>query len=294
MEDKTLVILSGSPRGGPDTWNTLFKYVINPLNADLALCTTKDFVSNNILFKESKYQWIMENFNNFEEYYEQNYKGNWKNYFNKGKGTGLYESGIIHFALKDFVYKNYLHEINKYDFIIHTRFDQFYTENHPKFTKNKLQIQLGENYGGICDRHAAFDSKFAKKFFSIVEYINMENSINELPQYPNCESVYLKHLEWTGLVSKVKRIRRFSFTSALKGENTNWRVPKYKILLRKDLMIKYPDEFIDSYKNLLQQRGVFYFLRYCYPNNITFIYLQLRYFLRIRARRDMHLKDIKK
>ena len=35
-----LVILAGSPRGGEDTWNSLFKYVIKHLEADLAICTT--------------------------------------------------------------------------------------------------------------------------------------------------------------------------------------------------------------------------------------------------------------
>ena len=35
-----LVILAGSPRGGEKTWHSLYKYVVDPLNADLALCTS--------------------------------------------------------------------------------------------------------------------------------------------------------------------------------------------------------------------------------------------------------------
>ena len=33
-----LVVLGGSPRGGEETWNSLYKYVINYLDADLAIC----------------------------------------------------------------------------------------------------------------------------------------------------------------------------------------------------------------------------------------------------------------
>jgi hypothetical protein len=33
-----LVVLAGSPRGGEKTWESLYKYVLNPLNADLAIC----------------------------------------------------------------------------------------------------------------------------------------------------------------------------------------------------------------------------------------------------------------
>ena len=35
------------------------------------------------------------------------------------------------------------------------------------------------------------------------------------------------HLESTNLLDKVKRIDRFQFTSAVKGDFTRWRVPQY-------------------------------------------------------------------
>ena len=55
-----LVVLAGSPRGGEDTWNSLFKYVIEHLEADLAICTTDNFLLDNRLFNEAKFKWIME------------------------------------------------------------------------------------------------------------------------------------------------------------------------------------------------------------------------------------------
>ena len=100
MSNKNLIILSGSPRGGPHAWNSLFKYVMKPLNADLAICTTTNFIIDNRLLSKAKFKWYLQNYNNFEDYYEENYDGAWKDYFEKGKGFGLYESGMIHFALK--------------------------------------------------------------------------------------------------------------------------------------------------------------------------------------------------
>ena len=37
MKKKYIVILAGSPRGGDETWNSLYQNVLDPLQADLAL-----------------------------------------------------------------------------------------------------------------------------------------------------------------------------------------------------------------------------------------------------------------
>lgn len=271
-----LVILAGSPRGGEDTWNSLFKYVIEHLEADLAICTTDNFLLENRLFNEAKFKWIMKNPKNFEDYYSKHYQGNWKDYLLKGKGLGLYESGLIHFALKDFVYRNYSEELSDYDYIIYTRFDQYYVDYHPKFSGDKIYIPEGEDYFGICDRHVIFKSTHAKEYFSIIDYINMEETVLDIPAYPNCESVYKKHLEFTGLINKVERFKRKSFTSALLNEPTNWRVPSYKIFFSNNLMIKYPDEFMGALKNgINDNKGIKY-----YQDN--FLLLLYYYYLSLR------------
>ena len=37
----------------------------------------------------------------YETYYENNFTGTWKQYFDTGKKTGLYSSGLIHFLFKE-------------------------------------------------------------------------------------------------------------------------------------------------------------------------------------------------
>ena len=43
---------------------------------------------------------VVDERNNWEEYYIENFSPNALEVFEKGKGAGLWESGIIHMALK--------------------------------------------------------------------------------------------------------------------------------------------------------------------------------------------------
>jgi len=168
MDKKYLVILSGSPRGGEKTWDSLFKYVIDYLGADLAICTTEDYVEENTLFTRAKFKWILNDLDDFNEYYSEYFEGSWRQYLEKGKGYGLYESG------------------------------------------------------------------------------------------------------------KIKRYKRSQFTAALKGEPTNWRVPIYRTFIFSKLMIKYPDEFIDSFNNKLNKKGLINLLLSDLTMGLTYFYLLIR------------------
>jgi len=105
VNTKYLTILSGNPRGGEATWNSLYKNVLEPLNSDLAICTGSKWIINQSFLKVAKFKWIFEEPSNWEQYYESNFDGKWKEYFFKGIDTGLYSSGMIHFALKDIILK---------------------------------------------------------------------------------------------------------------------------------------------------------------------------------------------
>ena len=72
--------MAGNPRGGSRTWNSLIQNVINPLNADLAICTSEKFYQKSVLTKEAKYEWIFKEPNNWFEYYEEHFNNNWKNF----------------------------------------------------------------------------------------------------------------------------------------------------------------------------------------------------------------------
>ena len=47
-----LTLLAGNPRGGEKTWKSLYKYVIEHLHSDLAICTGDKWVTDNSLFQK--------------------------------------------------------------------------------------------------------------------------------------------------------------------------------------------------------------------------------------------------
>ena len=276
--NKYLTILAGNPRGGEKTWKSLYRYVIDHLGSDLAICTGDKWVSDISLFKRADYKWIFNEPEDWYEYYKINFKGNWQEFFTMGKDTGLYNSGNIHFAIKDIILKNYLEELKKYEFIIYTRFDQFYTDYHINMEDEDLDyiwIPEGENYHGIGDRHAIIPTQYIEEFLSICNYVDSEESIINPPDYLNCETAYLRFLTYNGLIQNVKRYERLQFTSATNRDKTNWRVPKYRVFMTKNLLIKYPDEFINSIKNSLKNKKIYYLFQepiLC----ITYFYLSIR------------------
>ena len=103
--------------------------------------------------------------------------------------------------------------------------------------------------------------KEVRKFLNICEYLDSPESIKNPPKYLNCETAYKRFLQHANLIDKVKRYKRKQFTSSLKSDKTNWRVGVYSLYFYKDLMIKYPDEFIDSIANSLKTNGISYIFK---------------------------------
>ena len=169
----------------------------------------------------TKYKWVFEEPDNWFDYYSQNFSGTWEKYFHLGKDTGLYNSGSIHFALKDIILNNYLEEINNYEYIIYTRFDQFYLSNHPKLKGDNIWIPKGEDFFGLCDRHAVIPVKYIEKFLGICKYIDQEQSLIQNANHLNCEVSFKNHLDNIGILNKVKRFDRNQFTTAVNSDTTN-------------------------------------------------------------------------
>lgn len=273
---KYLVIVAGSPRGGERTWSSLKKYVLDYLDADLAICCSDKWDQSTTLFKIAKYKWIFKEFKDYFEYYDNNFIGSWKEYFELGEHTGLKSSGSIHFVFKDIVLKKYLNYLIDYEYIIYTRFDQLYVDYHPKGVKGKILIPSGEDYFGICDRHAIFDSKLSQNFLNICNYVNSKKALQNASNFENCETTFMKALINENVDKLVERYSRSQFTANIKNEHTNWRVAKYKLYLMSNLMIKYPDEFIDSFNNIIKKYGLNYSLKKEFLLTLNYLYLRFR------------------
>ena len=243
-----LVILTGLPRGGAKSWESLEKNVIKNLDADLAICTEDNIDKNLYIYRIADYHWLFPEREDWLDYYLENYSSNSIEVLKKGKGAGLWESGVIHLALKDFILKNHLDIVNNYKYIIYGRFDQYYTDKHPYFHGENIWIPNGEDYFGINDRHAIVNVKFISEYLNICNFIDSLNPQQLQEKYLNCETIYKMHLDSFTSKDEIIRIRRFQFTSAAKKDFTRWRVPEYSLIFNKNLKIKYPDEFLDSIK----------------------------------------------
>lgn len=273
---KYLIILAGSPRGGIKTWKTLIEHVKKPLSADLAILCSDKWRGYEYLEKQAKFKWIFKEYKNYEEYYSTNFSGSWEDYFNKGLDTGLKSSGMLHFVFKDMVKKKYLETVLNYDYIIYTRFDQYHVADHPIGIKDKILIPEGEDYFGICDRHALVPKKYIEEFLGICEYVNSKDALDVKDNFLNCEVTFKNHLLKENIYDQIKRTPRKQFTTSLKGEHTNWRVAKYKVYFTKKIMIKYPDEFLSSFHNLFSERNILFVLKNDFVMAVNYIFLKLR------------------
>jgi len=280
---KYLIILSGSPRGSQYAWKSLIKYVKEPLSADLAVSYGNNFKLPNYLEENSEYIWDFNEPSNWKSYYKKEYSGTWKNFLLLGKDLGMAGgidnfsgSGAIVSGLKDIIYKNYLSILDKYDYIIHTRFDQMYTETHEHFEGDKIWIPEGEDYYGICDRHAIFPAKYSKEFFGICEYINDTEVLKNPPKHVTPESVLLGNLKYNNLDHLIERCKRKQFTVADSNDTTRWRVAEYKLHFYRDLKMKYPDEFLISLRNRIDNLGIWNSVTREFFLTCNFYYLNLR------------------
>ena len=280
---KYLIILSGIPRGGEKTWSSLLKNVKKPLNADIALLYGDKFKISKSLRNQSKFDWQFKEPKNWKDFYYERFQDeSVLDFIKKGSEYGMAGgiddfngSGAIVQGFRMIVYENYLDELLNYDYIIYTRFDQYYVSNHPPLTGDKIWIPKGEDYFGICDRHVIFPSKYSEKFFAVHKYFNNPETYKNTDYEISTERVYLDSLVHSELEEYIERIDRFQFTSALDSDPTRWRKAEYKVYLSGGLFMKYPDEFIDSVYNQFKLKGIKYI--FFHPViSINYLYLQLR------------------
>lgn len=259
---KTLVILLGNARGGEKAWNSMYENLLEPYNADLAVCFGYKENKTESLYKKSKYVWEIPEYEEWADYYIENFgeNGIWKKVFaiaiaGDSGFSGLYgsrgSSGIT-LALRHWILKNKKDILLNYDRIIITRSDYFYYDKHPILDNDHFWIPFGEGYGGITDRHHIFPSSDVDLVLGIVEnYVNTNLILEDFSNIPNhclnIERSYIKYFGRFGYSKKIKQFKRVQFTVRVSEDTTRWYTgPNDGNLLvpgHTDLYIKYSDEY---------------------------------------------------
>lgn len=267
--EKTLVVLIGNPRGGEKTWVTMYKNLLSPYNADLALCFGFNEHKLESLYSKASYIWELPEYLFWEDYYIENFgeDGIWKQAFMLGEHSGfsgLYGSkgsGGIVFALRHYLLKHKKDVFLKYDRIIITRSDHFYVKEHPILPNDSFWIPFGEGYGGITERHNIFPSSDVDIILGIMDnYINNQGIIEDFfdcPKLLNGERVYLKYLKRMGYLNKIKQFERVQFTVKTEKDTTRWSEGNGETIpFHDDLYIKYKSEYNECLKTIFNANEI--------------------------------------
>jgi hypothetical protein len=241
-----LVCIIGNLRGGDRPVASLKEHILDPFNADLALCIGR--CGDHPYKRLAKYVWEFDEPKDWSVIWDE-VGTDWRKIerdLRSGFWGGIEEvgSGAIVFAFR-YMLKKYLEEndlVSQYDTFVITRSDHIYVDNKMP-TSPGVHIPWGEDHGGITDRHMVVDARHVIRALSVLEYIN-----NELPIIgnKNAERVLKDHLVHSDL--KIKRYRRNMFIVARKDEQTRWRgATKH---FEGDLYLKYPSEYDAAQGNL--------------------------------------------
>lgn len=260
--EKTLVILIGNARGGEKTWQTMYKNLLDPYNADLALCFGYNKEKKSSLYSSADYIWEIPEYEHWEDFYYENFgDGPWQTVFkvvgNNGF-SGLFDtigSSGITLAMRHYIFKNKRDIVCSYDRIIISRSDYFYVKPHPILINNFYWIPYGEGYGGITDRHIIFPSSYFDIFFGIVQnYVNTEQILEDFKDcfdtlnIEKCYSIYLKRI---GYSKNIRQFQRVNFTVKTKEDPTRWWAGDGKTVpYNENLYLKYSSEYDDCMKNI--------------------------------------------
>ena len=260
---KTIVILLGNCRGGEDAWKSMYKHLLEPLNADLGMVVSeKDNQDDISLFKKAKYirtvpeytDWGDSIDNIMNEVCETPY--DWRNDLkmdcniwggvHHGNNKPLGGSGAIVFSYRYQVCKLILENdlLSKYDRFVITRTDHFYEFKHPNLDNDHIWIPTGEEYGGICDRHFIANKSDVIPLLNIVPYI-LKNKYHQ--KSPSPEVVLRDYLKNIGIFDKVKKFPRNCYLVKRKNEQQRWCGQSKE--LPNGLIAKYIHEYNSAIKN---------------------------------------------
>jgi len=252
MVSKTLVCVTGQVRIPTKTWPKFKEYVLDQFDADLALCIhdNGEIDRSNEYFKNAKYVFEYKNttgcwasaFDKMNPGWRQlvNIPGDWiapiKEPIKRSSSGGL-----VLFMFW-FLYQNIKTLLDKYDQIIVTRSDYFWTKPHPKLDSEHIWFIKGEFHGGISNRHIVFHPRFAEAVLTIGTMEDLNKTSESLRRYFietrfhflfNVEGYMYVRFQERGLC---ENIGFFPMTMFLASDTRGVYHPLY------DINVVYPDE----------------------------------------------------
>ena len=267
--ESVLVIILGQTRCHSKTYDNINHYLLQPLNADLAICIgiENNYDYNNPFYKNSKYKFTIKEPDDWGTYYDEIYNTisqnnniniKWRDLLQIGdqwlggirdtKHQHPGSAGILialRWFLLEMIKKKNL--TNKYTRFIITRSDFIYTLPHPSLQildSKYIWIPNGEHYGGYTDRHVVISNSNIKYYLNIIEHILTNSTMyEELLKVNtwNLEQIIKLHLH---LQNKTSLIRHFPYIMySIKINMSETSLHTNAGILHNGIYIKYETEF---------------------------------------------------
>jgi hypothetical protein len=275
-QNRTLVVVLGSVRGGEPTWRSLSQQVLDPNMADLAMVlgegyptesTTK--VKPTLLHERAKYIWTVPEFDDWADAMEDipNKPPDWRerlfgmtntsNHLNiiLGAANNIDGSGALvfmfRFYLSQIIVENNF--VSMYDRFVVTRSDNYYLCLHDlaALSNDYLWVPTGSDYGGICDRHFIASNETVLSALDVLPPLvrSPANYKKELQAYSyNTERFLLLRWKQEGLKPRLRRFKRTLFVAAGSTDQTRWK-GKEEYMEHLGVHLKYSTEYWESVRS---------------------------------------------
>ena len=248
---RVLVILIGPMRGGHLAWNSLAQQVVRHLSADLAV-VSNDTIPEQLL-PLVRYIWPIPEYTDWSQPLDAVGCGDqWRQLCalesnvmggipycgqNEGKGSGA----MIQASLLE-VYNRLTSDgvASQYTHFVLTRADHVYGCPHP-FPSNSVMIPVGEDYGGITDRHLVAPREHFLKAVNVSAILC--NAASYASRNPENVEILLA-LFFSDLGLPIERFQRNMFLIRTKTDSTRWSKGDDldDVLQKFGVLIKYPTE----------------------------------------------------
>lgn len=263
-KNKTLVLLTGTVRGGEPTWNSLYKHLLDYNSADLAMVIQQSNDHSSSLYDRARYIWEIPNFNDWADAFDliPGIAKDWRNRtlpYNGGDYGILFGGAAGRNATGAVVMMNRWFAANairahglqdKYDRFVVTRTDHFYacdTKLH-SLRLRSIWIPHGENHRGLNDRW------FLCPKHHLLSALDMLPPLLRDPErytsqdwfYSSNTEIFLrKRWREENLTDSIKRFKRTMFLAKTPSDYSSWTRDDIFVPTRygPGVLKKYPMEY---------------------------------------------------
>jgi hypothetical protein len=263
---RVLVVIVAETRASALTFDLFRRNVLEPLNADLALCVGDNQREvPNPFYDAAKYVWVARESGDWANGFDQLANGSDWRYLLQIKGNWL--GGIKHPTLEQpgvgaipIFFREFLRiqlereEIaSKYDWIIVTRSDFMWTLPYPDidlFSQNSVYFPDGEWYGGYTDRHVMIPHELLAAVMDVTKDVFKaprelrDRMLSKGPVDWNTEQFIWFRFAELGLKRRVKFFPYAMFTVREEGGQTSWSTGDYNLEYR--CYVKYHRELVST------------------------------------------------